>query len=124
MARAWTVRLIRPVLDADHVLPEFADLKTPAFVSSVPAYIVAGVVGSRARASTRWFGQRPVLAAAQVPPELVVLWTPPAEVPAWRVAGVVGSRVTARMFKFVRPVLTAAQVSPESVDLKTPAVPA
>src|SRR6266542_3100795 len=63
---------------------------------------------------------RPVLTAAQLPPPLTLLNTPPPSVPAYTVAGVAGSIVRALTFRFVRPALTAAQLPPPLPLLNTP----
>jgi len=77
-----------PFVKAVQLAPPLTLLNTPP--PFVPAYTVAGVVGSITRAEALGF-VRPVLTAAQLAPPLTLLNTPPPFVPAYTVAGVAGS---------------------------------
>ena len=70
---------VRPVLAATQLPPPLPLLNTP--FPFVPAYTVAGVAGSIARAQM-YVAVRPVLTAAQLPPRSTLLNTPPRFVPA------------------------------------------
>src|SRR6266498_2931151 len=108
IARALTVRNVRPVLAAVQLPPPLRLLKTPP---QVAAYSVAGVSGSIARALTLRF-VRPLVTAVQLPPPLRLLNTPAQAVPAYTVAGVTGSIARA---------LTMPPSGPPFVQTLTPA---
>ncbi len=70
---------VSPFVKGVQLPPPLTLLNTPPPL--VPAYTVAGEVGSIARAETLGF-VRPVLTAVQLPPPSTLLNTPPPFVPA------------------------------------------
>src|SRR6266542_4755570 len=110
-------RFVRPVLTAVQLPPPSTLLNTPPPL--VPAYTVADVTGSMARALTYRF-VRPVLTATQLPPPLMLLNTPVQEVPAYTVAGVTGSMARALTMPPSGPLLVQTLTPAEATPTARP----
>ena len=88
----------------------------------MPAYSVVGVEGSTTRDHTILF-VKPLLAAAQLAPPLVLLNTPPPGEPTYTVEGATGSMASGHAKAPPSPLPAKDQLAPPSVLLATPSAP-